>query len=151
MSIIPVLGTLPRERFTIYGVQADEIDDLWPLVVDGVARGSAEGVDPEMVRERVRAKKQQLWVTVDEKYQRVRGVVVSEIVQYDLFKSLSIVALWGELTSLWMVKAREKFKMFARANGCTRIEAISKGRVLQVLYSWGFRGEQTFVSLELKL
>lgn len=126
----PGLSSFPSsERFTLYQLRPEEIDDWLPHyadLLDGVERRSRGEIMASRFLEACEAGHAQLWTVIDRKDKRLACIVGTDIETTGHGqRQARIVFCTGTGAREW-VGLIEEIEAWARANGCKRIKALMR-------------------------
>lgn len=111
-------------------IPREHIDNVWPMVatyMDMAAEYTFGRYTAEDIKDSIRNHNHDLWMafTTDDGVD-VKGVVVTNFVQYPRMRCLAMQFTAGEELKDWKAPMLELLQKWARDNGCDRIE--SSGR-----------------------
>ncbi len=108
-------------------VPTEHVTDVWPAVVDHVAAAleyTYGRYEPEDTLQELLAGTHLLWIAFED--QRIKGAVVSHILQYPRKRFLGCPIVTGEEFSTWKTPMLDMLQRFARDNNCEGIEATAR-------------------------
>lgn len=126
-------------------VPTDMTDEAWPACRHLIAEALeyTQGFTPEDVRVRILNGLSQLWVV--EKDMQIVACAVTEVANYPRAKSLLVWLLCGVNFEQWK-ECVAQLEMFARAHGCSTIEAVGRRGFEKMVRDLGFTSPRaTFV------
>lgn len=98
----------------------------------------------------VAADRQQVWVALAGDGAELLGVILTEISEYPCLRVLRIVLLQGISFRDWSGHARVALEIFAREQGCERLEASGRKGLTRLLAPLGFEPVYTTLILEVR-
>ena len=98
----------------------------------------------------VAADRQQIWVALAGEGAELLGVIVSECTEYPCLRVLRIVLLQGISFRDWGAHARVALEIFAREQGCERLEASGRKGLARLLAPLGFEVAYTTLIMEVR-
>lgn len=91
-----------------------------------------------------------LWiVSEDAEHSILRGVIVTEIINYDAFKALRVVGLAGDHFEDWIEKADKLLVDIAQWYDCKRIEEVGRRGWAKRLAPFGYRQAYAWLVKEI--
>ena len=106
----------------IQGILSTEVDKWWEhtssYIEDALQYGVGE-YTTEDIKKRIKAKEMQLWIKWEG---GVKGVFVTQIMNYPQMKILLVLVLGGKNFKLWRDEVDELLQRYAKANDCKHIE-----------------------------
>lgn len=88
----------------------------------------------------------QFWIVGESP--RIRAVLVTEMAVYPRMRALRIIALAGEGLNDW-IQLEANLEIFARQQGCLRMEAFVRPGMAKALLSQGYTSRRLMVSKRL--
>jgi len=98
----------------------------------------------------VAADRQQVWVALAGEGAELLGVILTEVTEYPCLRVLRIVLLQGISFRDWSGHARVALEIFAREQGCERLEASGRKGLARLLAPLGFEVAYTTLIMEVK-
>jgi hypothetical protein len=98
----------------------------------------------------VAADRQQIWVALAGEGAELLGVILTEVTEYPCLRVLRIVLLQGISFRDWSGHARVALEIFAREQGCERLEASGRKGLARLLAPLGFEVAYTTLIMEVK-
>lgn len=103
----------------ILGVPSDKIDEVWEYAAPFLQKGLEHGPDKwglDSVKQSLLDKKLQLIIVMQD---RILAALVTDVTQYPLEKTLSVMCLGGENVELWVDKLLKTLEKWADEMGAT--------------------------------
>jgi hypothetical protein len=128
----------------------DEVDKFWSKVCNFIAMSlqrSLGEMTPLGVRNALKDGSMQMWLVADmggadDPVKFVAGCV-TQIVEYESFRSLRIAMIGGAGLDEWKDKLMSAVDHFARSEGCKYIEAVGRRGLEKKISPLGFKPEYT--------
>ena len=125
---------------SIFGVPAQDVEALWPKVETFVAAALEESrgeLSLEDVRTNLLERYMQLWVLYEEASEKLKGCVVTQIIDYPQKRYLRVVILGGFDLSEW-VGNWDFIELWARHQKCHGVESYTRRGFVRKLKDAGF-------------
>jgi len=103
----------------IIGVPSDKIDEVWEYAAPFLQKGLDYGPDKwglDSIRQSLLDMKLQLFIVMQDK---MLAALVTDVTQYPLEKTLSVMCLGGENVELWIDKLLKTLEKWADEMGAT--------------------------------
>lgn len=103
----------------IIGIPSEQIEDIWKDVAPFIQKGLDYGPDKwgiNHVKQTLLEKKMQLFIVVTD---RIVAALVTEVTQFPLEKTLSVMCLGGEDVEEWISKLLKTLEKWADEMGAT--------------------------------
>jgi len=97
----------------IIGIPAEQVDDIWEDVKPFIQKGLDYGPDKwgiDHVKQTLLDENMQLFIVV---YDKILAALVTEVTQFPLEKTLSVMCLGGENVHLWIDKLLKTLEKWA--------------------------------------
>ena len=124
-----------RSRGELVGIYAELVPAIWqearPLIASALARGNG-GFAEEDILGALLSREMQLWLYVEG---RIKGVVVTELVNYPRLRACLLVLCAGTDIQGW-IHHIETLERWASAQGCEVIEAYGRRGWARLLKGW---------------
>ena len=116
------------EENIIRAIPAGKILEIWPAVSSmlhpAVERSHGRWTMPSLLSA-LKNGSQQLWIIYEEN-EPIKGVATTEILSYPNRKMLAVQYLGGNGLNTWGLAILDVFQKFAKATGCSGIEATAR-------------------------
>ena len=107
--------------------------DFYEKQIKRVIERADGGQSPDGVLTCVQLGSMQIWRTLDG-----RGMAVTELQNYPLYRQLLIYMVAGEGLRDWMHEGHQQLERFAKSNNCTRIEFHGRPGWERWAYDYGY-------------
>jgi hypothetical protein len=136
---------------TVSAVPTEHLAVCWPSVeafLDGAAKRTYGRYTVSNIYDRIEEDGYQLWVAFDE-HSKIKGAVVTNILDYPQRKVLSMTYCGGENLSEWKDPMLDILRRYAADMGCDCIEAVARKGWAKVFRADGYK--ERWVTFELPL
>jgi len=98
----------------------------------------------------IAADKMQVWIALSGEGAELLGCMLTEVTEYPTLRVLRIVLLQGISFKDWGGHARVALEIFAREQGCERLEASGRKGLTRLLAPLGFEPVYTTLIMEVR-
>ena len=91
----------------------------------------------------------QLWLVYDSEEKKVKGFIISEVIERPQFKIGSVFVMTGTERKKWQYVAMHNLMKWAKQNGCYKAICYSRKGWAKVFKAYGFK--DTHLALEINL
>ena len=130
-------------------VPAAYLERAWPLLVgfvEAAARENAHLIGSDAYRDRIAARDMQLWAI--RKGNETVGALITEVYDSQAGRTCGIPICSGRNMTEWL-HLLEELRVWARENGCVRMECNGRAGWERALKRFGWRVISTQVAIEI--
>jgi hypothetical protein len=139
----------PIEPLSVSHVPPNQIDAVWPLVVEkirrGLRHGAGDSTTAEQLRESIRSGDCILWAVTER--DEVLAVIVLEIQKYADKRTLAVLLIAGRDFKKWINRVLELIRDLADLTGVDTIEASVRDGLVKWLSPLGWHKKATLMEL----
>lgn len=139
--------------FMVTSIPPSLVNRYWGSVrpyIDSALEHSRGEIDSPTLFEWLIRGEAQLWAVLKREDERLRGVAVTQIIEYPLLKAVRIISLGGEGMSQWAGPLDRVLGEYAKTVGASRVEAHGRRGFVRRLSKLSYVPIYTVVAREVQ-